>query len=82
MNDEMICTGIYTQAGNMREYWDDPQQRQRDAAGMTQKQKEKFAKLYVSKVLEAKEQLLWFRRMTDPELYRLYKDRFATFGGK
>jgi len=82
MNDEAICTGIYTQAGNMREYWDDPEQRLRDAARMTPKQMEKFAKFYVSKVLEAKEELLWFRRMTDPELYRLYKERFETFGGK
>jgi hypothetical protein len=82
MNDETICTGIYTQAGNMSEYWDDPQQRQRDGTRMTPKQMEKFAKLYVSKVLEAKEELLWFRRMTDPELYRLCKEKFETFGGK
>ena len=41
---------------------------------MTPKQKERFAKFYVSKILEEKEQLLWFRRITDPESYRLYKE--------
>jgi hypothetical protein len=82
MNDEMICTGIYTQVGNRRQYWDDPKQRQHAVARMTPKQKEKFAKFYVSRILEAKEQLLWFGRMTDPELYRLYKESSENPGGK
>jgi hypothetical protein len=63
MNDEMICTGIYGQFGQQWRYLDDPKERQREAEGMTPKQKEKFAKFYVRKVLEAKEEILWFRRM-------------------
>ena len=63
MNDEMIRTGIYVQAGRRRFHLDDLKERQRYVKDMTPKQKDKFANFYVRKVLEAKEQELWFKRM-------------------
>jgi hypothetical protein len=41
----------------------DSNARQRYAKDMTPKQREKFAKFYVRKVLKAKEYSLWFNRM-------------------
>jgi hypothetical protein len=81
MSDEMICTGIYTDAHNKREYLDDPRKRQRDAEGMTPKQKVKYAKFYVRKLLEKKEEMLWFKRMTNPSLHKIYKNTYES-GGK
>jgi hypothetical protein len=59
----MICTGIYVKSGSRTIYLDDPKARQRYAKDMTPKQREKFAKFYARKVLEAKEYQLWFNRM-------------------
>jgi hypothetical protein len=63
MNDEMIRTGIYVQAGRRRFHLDDLKERQRYVKDMTPKQKEEFAKFYVRKILEAKEEMLWFKRI-------------------
>jgi hypothetical protein len=76
MNDEMTCTGIYTETQNKREYLDDPKKRQRDAEGMTPKQKVKYAKFYVRKLLEKKEEMLWRKRMTNPSLYKVHQIRW------
>ncbi|HXO94073.1 MAG TPA: hypothetical protein VN825_08050 [Candidatus Acidoferrum sp.] len=59
----MICTGIYVKSGSRTIYLVDPKARQRYAKEMTPKQREKFAKFYARKVLEAKEYQLWFNRM-------------------
>jgi hypothetical protein len=59
----MICTGIYTQSGRQTIYLDDPKARQRYAKDMKPKQREEFAKLYLGKVFEAKETIIWFNRM-------------------
>ena len=45
---------------------DDPKQRQHYTKYMTAKQKERFAKSYVRLLLETKEELLRFRRITNP----------------
>jgi hypothetical protein len=59
----MICTGMTVGSGNRAICLDDPKARQRYAKDMTPKQREKFAKFYVRKVLKAKEYSLWFNRM-------------------
>jgi hypothetical protein len=43
---------------------DDPEQRQHYTKYMSAKEKERFAKCYVRSLLETKEKVLWFRRMT------------------
>lgn len=59
----MICTGITVKSGGRTIYLDDPKARQRYAEDMRPKDREKFAKFYLRKVLEAKEYQLWFNRM-------------------
>jgi hypothetical protein len=63
MTNEIIRTGVYTRSGNKRFDLDDPKQRLRLTKYMTPAQRERFAKDYVRKVLAAKEQELWFKRM-------------------
>lgn len=59
---------------------DDPEQRQHYTKYMSAKEKEKFAKCYVRSLLETKEKVLWFRRMTNPSIHKIYKDTYE-FGG-
>ena len=59
----MICNGLTVKSGTQTIYLDDPKARQRYAKDMTPKQREKFAKFYVRKVLKAKEYSLWLNRM-------------------
>ena len=60
---------------------DDPEQRQHYTKYMSAKEKERFAKCYVRSLLETKEKVLWFRRMTNPSLHKIYKDTYES-GGK
>jgi hypothetical protein len=60
---------------------DDSEQRQHYTKYMTAKERERFAKCYVRALLETKEKILWFRRMTNPSLHKIYKDTYE-FGGK
>jgi hypothetical protein len=48
---------------------------------MSTKEKERVAKCYVRSLLETKEKVLWFRRMTNPSLHKIYKDTYES-GGK
>ena len=59
---------------------DDPKLRQHYTKHMTAKEKERFAKSYVRSLLEAKEKVLWFRRMTNPSLHKIYKDTYESGG--
>jgi hypothetical protein len=59
---------------------DDPEQRRRYAEYMTAKEKKRFAKCYVRSLLETKEKVLWFRRMTNPSLHKRYKDTYESGG--
>ena len=59
---------------------DDPEQRQHYSKYMSAKKKEKFAKYYVRSLLEAKEKVLWFRRMTNPSLHKIYQDTYESGG--
>ena len=59
---------------------DDPEQRQHYTKYMSAKEKERFAKCYVRLLLETKEKILWFRRMTNPSLHKLYKDTYESGG--
>jgi hypothetical protein len=59
----MICTGITVKSRSQTLYLDDAQERLRYAKDMSPKQREKFAKFYLRKVLEAKEYQIWFKRM-------------------
>jgi hypothetical protein len=52
---------------------DDPKLRRHYTKYMTAKEKERFAKSYVRSLLETKEEVLRFRRMTNPSLHKLYK---------
>jgi hypothetical protein len=47
---------------------DDPERRHHYTKYMSTKEKERVAKCYVRSLLEAKEKVLWFRRMTNPSL--------------
>jgi hypothetical protein len=81
---ELIRTGIYSPGagiGGKDLYYDDPKARHREAKNMSQKRREKFAKWYLHKVFEAEEKRLWFRRMTNPSLHKIYKDTYES-GGK
>ena len=59
---------------------DDPEQRQHYTKYMSAKEKERFAKTYVRSLLEAKEKVLWFRRMTNPSLHKIYKKTHESGG--
>ena len=59
---------------------DDPKRRQHYTKYMSAKQKERFAKSYVRLLLETKEEVLRFRRMTNPSP-KIYKDTYKS-GGK
>ena len=59
---------------------DDPEQRQHYTKYMSAKEKERFAKCYVRSLLETKEKVLWFRRMTNPSLHKIYKDTYKSSG--
>ena len=59
---------------------DDPEQRQHYTKYMSAKKKERFAKCYVRSLLETKEKVLWFRRMTNPSLHKIYKDTYESGG--
>ena len=59
---------------------DDPEQRRHYIKSMTEKEKERFAKSYVRSLLEIKEEVLWFRRMTNPSLHKIYKDTYESGG--
>jgi hypothetical protein len=61
--------------------FDDPEQRQQYTKYMSAKKKESFAKCYVRLLLETKEKVLWFRRMTNPSIHKIYKDNYES-GGK
>ena len=60
--------------------FDDPKQRQHYTKYMSAKEKERFAKCYVRSLLETKEKVLWFRRMTNPSLHKIYKDTYESGG--
>src|ERR1700735_5917812 len=59
---------------------DDPDQRQHYTKYMSAKKKERFAKCYVRSLLETKEKVLWFRRMTNPSLHEIYKVTYESGG--
>ena len=59
---------------------DDPEQRQHYTKYMSAKEKARFAKCYVRSLLEAKEKVRWFRRMTNPSLHKIYKDTYESGG--
>jgi hypothetical protein len=82
MNDEMIRTGVYTQSGDRRTYLDDPKQRQLDVKNMTPKQKERYAKFYIRMILKRKEEMLWFKRMTNPAIHQQHREIYNCYGGK
>jgi hypothetical protein len=58
-----ILTGLKVESDKNFDL-DDPKQRQHYTKYMTKKEKEKFAKSYVRALLETKEEVLRFRRMT------------------
>jgi hypothetical protein len=60
--------------------FDDPEQRQHYTKYMSAKKKERFAKCYVRWLLETKENILWFRRMTNPSIHKIYKDTYESSG--
>jgi hypothetical protein len=59
---------------------DDPEQRQHYTKYMSAKKKERFAKCYVRSLLETKEKVLWFRRMTNPSIHKIYKRTYESGG--
>jgi hypothetical protein len=59
---------------------ENPEQRRHYTKHMTAKEKERVAKCYVRSLLEAKEKVLWFRRMTNPSLHKIYKDTYESGG--
>jgi hypothetical protein len=59
---------------------DDPKLRQHYIKSMTEKEKERFAKSYVRLLLEIKEEVLWFRRMKNPSLHKIYQDTYESGG--
>jgi hypothetical protein len=59
---------------------DDPKLRQRYTKNMTAKEKERFAKTYVCSLLETKEEVLRFQRITNPSLHKIYKDTYESGG--
>ena len=59
---------------------DDPEQRQHYTKYMSAKEKERFTKCYVRSLLETKEKILWFRRMTNPSIHKIYKDTYKSGG--
>jgi hypothetical protein len=59
---------------------DDPKQRQHSTKYMSAKEKERFAKCYVRSLLETKEKVLWFRRMTNPSIHKIYQDIYESGG--
>ena len=67
--DDYVHTDMYVASGNKRISMDDPKQRQCYTQYMTAKEKERFAKWYIRSLLETKEKVLWFRRMTNPSLH-------------
>jgi hypothetical protein len=58
-----LLTGLLVRSGRETFYLDDPKDRQRYVHGLNPKQREKFAKFYIRKLLEAEEYQLWFKRM-------------------
>ena len=59
---------------------DDPKQRQHYTKYMLAKEKERVAKCYVRSLLETKEKVLWFRRMTNPSIHKIYKRNYESGG--
>lgn len=59
-----IATGLSVKTGGVTLYLDDPKDRQRYVKYMNPKQRKEFAQFYTRRVLQAKEKLQWFRRMT------------------
>ena len=59
---------------------DDPEQRQHYTKYMSTKEKARVAKCYVRSLLETKEKVLWFRRMTNPSIHKIYKDTYESRG--
>ena len=59
---------------------DDPEQRQHYTKYMSAKEKERVARCYVRSLLETKEKVLWFRRMTSPSLHEIYKHTHESGG--
>ena len=59
---------------------DDPEQREHYTKYMSAKEKERFAKCYVRSLLETKENILWFRRMTNPSIHKIYKRTYESGG--
>src|ERR1700729_600335 len=72
---------LYVELSNKNFCLDDPDQRQHYTKYMSAKEKERFAKCYVRSLLETKEKVLWFRRMTNPSIHKIYEDT-CEFGGK
>ena len=73
-----VLTAVHLRNKNFS--FDDPKLRQHYTKHMTAKEKERFAKSYVRSLLEAKEKVLWFRRMTNPSLHKIYKDTYESGG--
>ena len=71
---------LYVELSNKNFCLDDPEQRQHYTKYMTSKEKERFAKCYVRSLLETKEKVLWFRRMTNPSLHKIYKNTHESGG--
>jgi hypothetical protein len=71
MVDDYVYTDMYVGSDNERISIDDPKQRQCYTKYMTAKEKERFAKSYVRALLETKEQVIRFRRMTNPSLHKI-----------
>ena len=59
---------------------DDPKQRQHYTKYMSAKEKERVARCYVRSLLETKEKVLWFRRMTNPSIHKIYKNTYESRG--
>jgi hypothetical protein len=78
--DDRIYINIYVESDNKRISLHDPDQCLRYTKYMTAKEKERVAKCYVRSLLETKEKVLWFRRMTNPSLHKIYKDTYESGG--
>jgi hypothetical protein len=78
--DDYVYTDMCVVSDNKRISMDDPKQRQQYIKYMTAKDKERYAKSYVRSLLETKEEVLRFRRMTNPSLHKIYKDTYESGG--
>jgi hypothetical protein len=59
----LLFTGLFVRSGDETFYLDDPKDRQRYVRYLNPKQREKFAKFYLRKLIEAKEYDLWYKKM-------------------